>query len=80
MKEYWIDFSGYVKVEAENADEAERKFWDAVNTKCPFLAKDGFNDDVWDLDATEEVTNFPSAINNPNAPNLQDIEDFWNDK
>jgi len=56
MKEFYIDFSGYLKVEAENADEAERKFWNAVNTKCPFLAKDGFSDDVWDLDATEEVT------------------------
>ncbi len=56
MKEYWIDFSGYLKVEAENADEAERKFWNAVNTKCPFLGRDGFSDDVWDLDATEEVT------------------------
>lgn len=56
MKEFWIDFSGYLKVEAENADEAERKFWHAINTKCPFLARDGFSDDVWDLDATEEVS------------------------
>ena len=56
MKEYWIDFSGYLKVEAENADEAERKFWNAVNTKCPFSARDGFSDDVLDLDSTEEVS------------------------
>lgn len=79
MKEFWIDFSGYLKVEADNADEAERKFWHAINTKCPFLGKDGFSDDVWDVDATQEVNEIP-AIDNPNAPNLQDIEDFWNDK
>lgn len=79
MKEFWIDFSGYLKVEADNADEAERKFWHAVNTKCLFLDKDGFSDDVWDVDATQEVNEIP-AIDNPNAPNLQDIEDFWNDK
>lgn len=56
MKEFWIDFSGYLKVEAENANEAEHKFQHAVNTKCPFLAGDGFNDDVQDLDVTEEVS------------------------
>lgn len=80
MKEFWIDFSGYLKVKAENADEAERKFWDAVNNNCPFSIYQGFSDDVWDLDAIEEVVDFSSAINNSNIPNLQDIEDFWNDK
>lgn len=79
MKEFWIDFSGYVTVEAENDDEAERKFWHAINTKCPFLDKDGFKDDVWDVDATQEVDEI-STIDNPNKPTLQDIEDFWNDK
>jgi hypothetical protein len=79
MKEFWIDFSGYLKVEAENADEAERKFWRAINTKCPFLGRDGFSDDVWDVDATEEIDEV-SVIDNPNKPNLQDIEDFWNNR
>lgn len=98
MKEYWIDFSGYVKVEAENADEAERKFWGTINTNNPFL-RCGFSEDVWDLDATEEVSDDiyngwhkenvvdflldredEPTFKNPNAPNLQDIEDFWNDK
>ena len=99
MKEYWIDFSGYLKVEAENADEAERKFWHAVNTQCGFCGRDGFSDVVWDLGATEEVSNDiyngwhkenvvdflldregTPTFDNPNAPTLQDIEDFWNDK
>ena len=76
MKEFWIDFSGYVKVEAENGDEAERKFWHA---KSPFRGAEGFSDDVWDIDATTEVDEI-STIDNPNKPTLQDIEDFWNDK
>lgn len=79
MKEFWIDFSGYVTVEAENADEAERKFWDAVHTKCPFHFKDGFTIDVWDIDNTQEVDEV-STIDNPNKPTAEDWEDFWNDK
>ena len=79
MKEFWIDFSGYLKVEAENADEAERKFWHAINTQCGFCGRNEFSEIVWDLDATQEVDEI-SAIDNPNAPNLQDIEDFWNNK
>ena len=79
MKKFWIDFSGYVVVEAENADEAERRFWHAVHTKCPFLSWNGFSDDVWDVDATTEVDEV-STIDNPNKPTFQDIEDFWNDK
>ena len=79
MKEYWIDFSGYVKVEAENADEAERKFW---NANSPFHVREGFSDDVWEIEAIEEVANKEdeSTFKNPNAPTLRDIEDFWNDK
>ena len=79
MKEFWIDFSGYVTVEAEDADEAERKFWHAVNTQCGFCGRNEFNDIVWDLDATTEVDEV-SIIDNPNKPALQDIENFWNDK
>ena len=79
MKKFWIDFSGYVTVEAENADEAERKFWHAINTQCGFCGRSEFSDEVWDIDATTEVDEI-STIDNPNAPNLQDIEDFWNDR
>lgn len=25
---FWIDFEGYCSIEAENADEAERIFWE----------------------------------------------------
>ena len=71
MKKFWIDFSGYVVVEAENADEAERKFWHAIHTKCPFLAGDGFSDDVWNLDATEEVSD--DIYNGWNKENVVDF-------
>ncbi len=79
MQKIWIDFSGYVTVEAENADEAERKFWHAINTQCGFCGRNEFSDDVWDIDATTEVDEI-STIDNPNKPTLQNIEDFWNDK
>lgn len=52
MKEYWIDFSGYVKVEAENADEAARKFY---NANSPFRAREGFSDDTWEIEGIEEI-------------------------
>lgn len=76
MKEYWIDFSGYLKVEAENADEAERKF---CTTKSPFRGNSDFSNDVWEIESIKEVANEPT-FDNPNTPNLQDLEDFWNDK
>jgi hypothetical protein len=80
MKKFWIDFSGYITVKAENANKAECKFWDVIHNKCPFLDGDGFSDDVWDIiDITEEDCDV-STIDNLNKPTLQDIEDFWNDK
>ena len=27
MAEFWVDFYGYCKIDAKNADEAEEKFW-----------------------------------------------------
>jgi hypothetical protein len=71
MKEFYIDFSGYVVVEAENADEAERKFWSAIHRHCPFDSCQDFRDDVWDVDATEEVTDDIS-----NVWNKQSVVDF----
>lgn len=79
MKEFWIDFSGYVTIEAENADEAERRFWDAIRIKCPFFTEDGFGMNVWDVDNIQEADSM-STIDNPNKPTAQDWEDFWNDK
>lgn len=74
MKEFYIDFSGYVKVRAENDGDAERKFWRNFVNNC----SEPFSDDVWDIDGIEEIGNI--SIDNPNKPNLQDIEDFWNDR
>lgn len=55
-KEFWVDFSGYVKIKAENEIEAEKKFWDFVNANCDTSFSD-LSDDVWDIDAIEEVYN-----------------------
>lgn len=92
---YWIDFSGYVCVEAESAEDAERKFWQG------FVAdvSEPFSDDVWDIDGIEERTDGDSlstvygdckgaaevAFNGVAAsctykPTQKDLEDFWNDK
>lgn len=54
---YWIDFSGYVCVEAKDEDEAEHLFWVQ-------FAKDvaePFSNDVWDIDGVEEAAKNMSA-------------------
>lgn len=35
MKKFYVDFSGYCEIEAENEDEALDKFWDIVNADEP---------------------------------------------
>lgn len=75
MKEFYVDFSGYVKVRAENEEDAKRKFWKHFVNNC----SEPFSNDVWDIDGIEEINN-NIPIDNPNKPSLQDLEDFWNDK
>lgn len=52
MKQFWVDFSGYLKVEADSKEDAERKMWEWINSHN--LTGD-FSDDVWDIDCIEEV-------------------------
>jgi len=47
---YWIDFSGYVKVEADSKEEAESLFWRWFVQNC----REPFSDDVWDIENIEE--------------------------
>ena len=49
---YWIDFSGYVEVEADSEEDAEQKMWDAINRTLTFPTC--FDGDVWDIDGIEE--------------------------
>lgn len=79
MKKYWVDFSGYVCVEAENEDEAERRMFDY------FLKSDelptGMSDSVWDVDSIEErPEGDPLEVVYGKQPTAQEIEDFWNEK
>lgn len=53
MKKFWIDFSGYVCVDAESKEDVERKMWDAINRTLAFPTC--FYDDVWDIDCIEEA-------------------------
>ena len=78
MKKYWIDFSGYLCVEAENEDEAERLFW----AKFVKNVNEPFFDDVWDIDNIEERPEGDpfAVVYGSNPPTAQEIEDFWNEK
>lgn len=49
---FWIDFSGYVCVDAESKEDAEQKMWDAINRTLAFPTC--FDDDVWKIDNIEE--------------------------
>ena len=51
MKNFFIDFSGYVKVTADSEADAEQKFW------ALFVGgyHEPFSDDVWDIDCIEEI-------------------------
>lgn len=74
---YWIDFSGYVCVEAESAEDAESKFWQ----KFVPDASEPFSDDVWNIDGIEERVDgdLLEPVYGGN-PTQKDLEDFWNNK
>lgn len=48
--EYYVDFSGYLRVEADSADEAEAKMWEFING---IILPHDISDDVWDIDGIE---------------------------
>ena len=77
MKKYWVDFSGYVCVEAENEAKAKRLF-------CNWFARElgePFSDEVWDIDGIEErPEGDPLEPVYGKKPTAQEIEDFWNEK
>ncbi len=50
---WYIDFSGYCMIEAETAEEAERKFWEGLQSP----SKEAF-DDVWDIDGVEPAEDY----------------------
>ena len=54
MRKFYIDFSGYLKVEANTPREAEEKFWRLVNSQ--FNLAGDYSDDVWDIDGIEEIS------------------------
>lgn len=54
MKEFWVDFSGYMKIKADSKEEAARKFWNFIaNDISP--STDDLSDDVWEVEGIEET-------------------------
>jgi len=53
MKEFWIDFEGFVKVTADSKDDAIQKMWNAINYTLAFPTS--FDDDNWKITGIEEV-------------------------
>lgn len=51
--EYWVDFSGYLKIKADSKEDAERKMWKLINER--FNVSGDYSDDVWDIDGIEEA-------------------------
>lgn len=51
MKDYWVDFRGYLKIKADSIDDAERKMWKLINS---FSLSGDYSDDVWDIEGIEE--------------------------
>lgn len=53
---YYVDFSGYLTIEADSSDDAERKMWALIHS----LNMTGdYSDDVWDIENIEPI--FPST-------------------
>lgn len=51
---YYVDFSGYLTIEANSAEEAEQKMWALINS----LNMTGdYSDDVWDIENVEPIPN-----------------------
>ena len=45
MAWYYVDFSGYCEIEADSADEAEKKFWDTLQKPCSACENDVYHID-----------------------------------
>ena len=54
MKEFWIDFSGYMKIKADSKEEAARKFWNFIANDINPSTGD-LSDDVWEIECIEEA-------------------------
>lgn len=55
---YWVDFSGYVCVEADSKEDAAQKFWQNFVTDC----SKPFSDDDWNIEGIEERIEFAPPV------------------
>lgn len=64
---FWIDFTGYVSIEAKNEELARQQFWSR------FVPNDNevFANQQWEITGIEEGID--------EKPTAKDWEDFWYD-
>lgn len=55
MKEFLVDFSGYMKIKADSKEEAARKFWNFIANDINLSTGD-LSDDVWEIFTIKEIT------------------------
>ena len=53
-KTFYIDFSGYLEIKAENEEQAEKIFWENFVGEISLTDDTGMCNDVWEIDAIEE--------------------------
>lgn len=53
MKKFYVDFYGWVTIEAENEEQAEKKFWEEFTSR---ENPDCASDDNWEIVVIEEKT------------------------
>ena len=78
-KTYRAKVSLWIELEAENSSDAIDAYDDVIKA----IRENSCNEEYRIIDADIECYDPMSKkdrIDNPNKPNLQELEDFWNDK
>ena len=78
-KTYRAKVSLWIELEAENSSEAIDAYDDIIEAICENSCDEEYRIIDTDVDYCGPAYG-TDRIDNPNAPTLRDIEDFWNDK
>lgn len=78
-KIYRAKVSLWIELEAENSSDAIDAYDDIIEVIRANSCDEEYRILDTDIEYYGPVSN-KDKIDNPNVPNLQDLEDFWNDK